>query len=170
MKPFAALMFLLLAAGGCAQRRASVGDVFPAGASAYPWIADGPVWAGTLDEAAPGLGEDAEFWRTQAVEKVWLIGYTHASRPRERLVVRAFALPTRSAAESAFAALRSAAAQDFQAGERGCWLDDGVLVWRGRVVYEVFTQSSSALRPEQAAYLVAYIDKQAHAQAMEDPR
>lgn len=155
----AAMIFALLVSAGCGQKRITIADTFPPGAYASPWELENGVWSGSFEQAASGLGEDAEAWRRFNPQRVWLALYRHDTRREQRLTVRAFAFASADEAQQAYEHFRPAAAKELRAGDAGCWLEDGVLVRWGRMVLEIFGGSPGAGSAEQAFYLFAFIEK-----------
>jgi hypothetical protein len=145
---------------GCNAKRVTVADTFPPGSYASPWVLQGEVWSGTLDQAADGLGEEAEEWQAFGPGQVWLAVYAHDTRPGCRLIARAFAFSSVEQARQAFAHFRPPNADKLEAGDEACWTDDGVLVLWGRLVYDIFgNDPTSFAGAEQALYLLACIEK-----------
>ncbi|MBI5866574.1 MAG: hypothetical protein HZB38_19075 [Planctomycetes bacterium] len=161
---------ILLIAAGCAGRKAVI-DAFPVGAMASPWILDAAPWSGTFDQAASALGDDASGWRTFSPNHVWLGSYHHESRARNRLTARIFSFDNADAASRAFEHFRPPLAKEFKAGDGGCWTDDGVTFRWGKLVVEVFGSNPNEVSiPEQAVYLVAFIEKRMAADLPENPK
>ena len=134
---------------GCTARHITIADTFPKGSYASPWVLQGKVWSGSLEQAADGIGDEATQWGTFGPERVWLAVYQHDTRVAHKLVVRAWEHfcpdDTRS----------------LQAGDEGCWTDDGILVLWGRMVFDIFGSGPSTLTsPGQAVYLLAFFEKQ----------
>jgi hypothetical protein len=129
------------------------------------------VWDGSFERAAAGLGEEAEQWRAFDPEHVWLAVYQHDTRPEHKLTVRAFAFSPAEQARRAFEHFRPPDADAFQVGDEGCWTEDGVLVLWGRMVFDIFGNDPSAFAsPEQAVYLLAFIEKKMPAGLPDAPR
>ncbi|MFQ5807617.1 MAG: hypothetical protein ACE5I3_14310, partial [Phycisphaerae bacterium] len=150
----------LVALGGCGGKRATIADTFPKGSYASPWVLQDEVWSGSFDQAAGALGEEAEQWRAFEPERVWLAVYRHDTHAEEKLTVRAFAFWSNEQARRAFEHFRPPDADELKAGSAGCWTPDGVLVLWGRVVFDLFGHEPSAFAsPEQAVYLLAFIEK-----------
>ena len=156
---------------GCEQKRVSVADTFPKGSYASPWVLQGEVWSGTLGEAASGLGEEAEQWGRFAPERVWLAVYRHDTRANHKLTVRTWAFASTEQARRAFEHFRPANPNELKAGDEGCWTPDGILVRWGRLGFDIFGSSPSAVAsPEQAVYLLAFIEKRMPAGLPDAPR
>lgn len=168
--PIIALIpFFFLA--GCNQDRASVADTFPKGSYASPWVLQGSIWSGSLEQAAGGLGEEAEQWARFAPDRVWLAIYRHHARPDHKLTVRAWAFASTDQARRAFEHFRPASPDQLKAGDEGCWTSDGILVRWGRLVFDIFGGGPTAIaRPEQAVYLLAFIEKRMPADLPDAPQ
>lgn len=150
--------FFLL--GGCNGKRITVADTFPIGSVASPWELRDVVWSGTFEQAASGLGEEARPWSAFEPQHVWLAVYQHDTHADHQLTVRAFAFSSSKQAQRAFEHFRSAGANGLEAGDQGCWTRDGVLVLWGRMVFDIFGSGPSTFAsPEQAVYLLAFIEK-----------
>ncbi|MEP0848260.1 MAG: hypothetical protein HRF50_15730 [Phycisphaerae bacterium] len=106
------------------------------------------------------MGDEAQTWRELAPQRAWLANYTHDQRPGQRLTARMFSFATTDAARTAYEHVRPRAAAELRAGDAGCWTDDGVLVLWGRLVIEIFGNAPQGVaRPEQAVYLLAFLEK-----------
>ena len=155
--------FSVLAAvvlGGCGARRPTIADTFPVGSYASPWVLQGEVWNGSFDQAASALGQEAEQWGSFEPEHAWLAVYRHDTHAHHKLTARAFAFPSAAKARRAFEHFRPIDAGQLEAAEEGCWTQDGVLVLWGRLVLDIFgNDPSSFASPEQALYLLAFIEK-----------
>ncbi len=150
----------LVTLGGCGGKRATLADAFPTGSYASPWLLQGALWDGSFEQAADALGDEAESWGAFDSEHVWLAVYRHDTRAEHRLTVRAFAFSSREQARRAFDHFRPADADELEAGDAGCWTEDGVLVLWGRLVFDIFGNDPSAFAsPEQAVYLLAFVEK-----------
>ena len=58
-----------------------------------------------------------------------------------------------------------------EAGDEACWTADGILVRWGRLVFDIFGRGPSSIAsPKQAAYLLAFFEKQMPADLPDDPR
>lgn len=162
----------LVSGSGCAEKRSMI-DAFPPGSIASPWVLIDDVWSGTFEQASPGIGAEAEKWRRFSPQRVWLASYKHDQRPQSRLTVRAFAFETAAAARAAYDHFEpiGPARRPFEAGDRGCWTDDGVMFVWGRLVFDIFasspTQEASA---EQAVYLCGHIERRMNAELAGAPR
>jgi hypothetical protein len=164
------LSLLLLLCVGCAQTRRPVTAAFPPAVVAWPWILQEEVWSGSFDEAAPGLGEDAEKWREHHPTRVWLAIYRHERDPQRRLTVRCFAFESSGSARAAFESFRPIDAKAFDAGDAGCWSGVGVMFRWGRLVLEVFGPDASWSSETQSSLLATFLIKRMPAGAPEDPR
>lgn len=156
----ACLMSSSLLLAGCASRHASLGDAFPIGSMAAPWNLSGQIWSGSLEEALPALGGDADQWRDPPAVRVWLAVYCRDSDSADRLIARAFELESDAAARSMYERIRPVAAPEFRAGNAGCWSSDGVLFVWGRFVFDIFAAQPGWPRQLQAAMLAQHIQKQ----------
>ncbi len=158
-RPLGAALIVALTAG-CAIQPARLADAFPRAAAADPWRLDGDVWVGPFSAAAYTLGDDAGAWGGLDPLRVWLAIYRHAEHAEARLVVRVFEFESPAGAERAYARFVPAVERPFQAGDEGCWLDDGVLFRRGRLVFEYFgTGDRDRATPEQAVLLVGLMER-----------
>lgn len=145
---------------GCSEKRVALIDAFPHGALAAPWALQGPVWSGTFAQAAEGLGVDADRWKAFSPERVWLAVYQHDTQRSRRMTVRAFAMETPARAQQAYLEFVPAGAKAFKAGDEGVWTTDGVFFRWGRLVFDVFnSDAKKSAIPEQAVYLVAFLEK-----------
>ncbi len=160
----------LLSTVGCAGKRASLVDAFPPAASAAPWELDGEVWAGTFDEAAPALGDDAKTWAALEPTRVWLAVYTHQQRPGRRLTVRCLAFESPDRARQAYDAFKPPAAKSFDCGDDGCWTEIGVLIHWRRLVLDIFGDSPSWNSEVESAMLAGRIEQLMPPGAPDDPR
>lgn len=150
----------LLLLAGCAPRSKSLSEAFPTGRYASPWLLQGEVWSGAPDEAATGLGNEAETIRALGPERVWLAVYEHENRSRLALTVRAYAFASEGASQSAYDRLHAPDAKPFAAGTIGCWTNDGLLIRWGRLVIEIFgNRPQDQAGPEQAVYLWAFFER-----------
>ena len=85
--------------------------------------------------------------------------------------MRIFAFSSTQQARRAFESFRPADADALQAGDEGCWTDDGILVLWGRLVFDIFGSGSGRIaNPEQAVYLLAFIERQMPADLPGAPR
>lgn len=155
----AGLSIVPLLLAGCAARHSSLVDAFPVGSVAAPWNLDGNVWNGTFAEAVPALGDDANQWRDPQPMRVWLAVYRHEA-DGNRLIARAFEFESGAAAQRMYERIRPAAADEFRAGNAGCWTSDGVLFVWGRFIFEVFASPPGWHNELQAAMLAQYFQKQ----------
>jgi hypothetical protein len=153
-------LLALAALGGCGEKRVTIADTFPTGSYASPWVLQDVVWDGSFERAAEALDDEAQQWRAFGPEHVWLAVYRHDTRAENKLTVRALAFSSREQARRAFDHFRPADADELEAGDDGCWTKDGVLVLWGRMVFDIFGNDPSAsANPEQAFYLLAFIEK-----------
>jgi hypothetical protein len=167
---FALTVLACLSASGCADRRTLV-DAFPTGAAASPWLLDSPVWSGDFESAAGAIGDDAPTWRRFAPQRVWLAVYKHESRPTERITVRVFDLGTCAQAQLAYNEFKPPLVPAFKAGDAACWTSDGLLLRWGRLVLDIFGgDAQRAAVPEQAVYLLAFLEKHMPPGMPENPR
>lgn len=155
---------------GCAERRASLAEIFPPGGAAAPWRREAEVWSGDFSAAAASLGADAAAWQRLGPTRVWLAVYQHETSSAQRLIVRVFAFESSPAAAAAHAALAPPLAKAIEAGDRACWLDDGVLIQWGRIVIEVIGAAAGPAAAEQALYLFALMEKRITPDLAESPR
>lgn len=163
-------ILLILPLVGCAQQTTTISDGFPLGRVATPWLLDGKVWEGSFERAADGLGEEAANWRPMAPEHVWLAVYRHETSPDEKLVVRAFQFPTAAKAERVYDTLKPAGADPLRGGDEACWLNDGVLVRWGKLVFEIFGNTENEFaNTTQAMYLMIFLEKQMPADLPQNP-
>jgi len=154
-----ALLVLTLAAG-CQNKRTNIAGTFPIGGMADPWILEGTVWSGDPEQAAEGVGEDAEPWSAFEPQRVWLAVYRHDIRLRHTLVIRAWAFASQEQARQAYLHFQPNVPEPLKAGDEGCWTKDGVLVLWGRMVFDIFGRGPGRLAsPEQAVYLWAFLEK-----------
>ena len=151
------LLIGLLAASGCAQRRPTVASAFPKSAVAAPWILAGEVWDGPFEAAAPALGDDASVWGVFDPAHAWLAVYQHERDPERTLTVRAMAFDSPDAARRAYLHFRPGGAEEFRAGDEGCWTEFGVLFLWGRLVFDIFSDEPTWHTEVQAAMLAGYI-------------
>ncbi len=161
---------LLLACAGCAAQRRSVAEAFPPGSAASPWLLQGTVWSGTFDEAAPGLGPDADAWQVHRPTRVWLAVYRHEDEPARTVTVRGFSFASADAARAAYDALRPPDAKVYEAGDAGCWTEVGVLFQWGRLVFDVFGHDASWGSQVQASLVAALLTKRMPPAAPGDPQ
>ncbi|MBW7906449.1 MAG: hypothetical protein LC135_15710 [Phycisphaerae bacterium] len=161
----------VLLLGGCAAPRVTLAEALPQGGRATPWELVGSVWSGDLDAAEQAIGEQAAHWRPLQPRRVWLALYRHDQKPAARLSVCVFAFESPDAAHAAYESLRPGQAAPFNAGDAGCWTDDGVrFVW-GRLVFDVFgNQPRGLARAEQAAYLAGFIEQRMPPDLPSEPR
>jgi hypothetical protein len=168
------LSWLVLAAltqAGCTSRLGTIADAFPKGSYASPWVLRDAVWTGTLEQAAGAIGAEAAAWEPFAPERVWLAVYEHDTNSADKLIVRAWAFASTTQAHRAFEHFRPEDARSLEAGDEGCWTADGILVIWGRMVFDIFgTSPTSDASPEQALYLLAFLEKQMHPDLPSAPR
>ncbi len=151
----------VLTLAGCTARHITIADTFPKGSYASPWVLQGKVWSGSLEQAADGIGDEATQWGTFEPERVWLAVYQHDTRVAHKLIVRAWAFASAAQARRAFEHFCPDDTRSLQAGDEGCWTDDGILVLWGRMVFDIFGSGPSTLTsPGQAVYLLAFFEKQ----------
>ncbi len=155
MRPWLGLFALVLCVG-CSQSRGVV-DAFPPSAIATPWVLQDRVWHGTIDEAAPGLGDDVIFWRSRGAQDVWLARYCHRERPNRCLTIRCFAFDDEGRAAAAYEAYKPTDAEPFTAGDEGCWTPIGVMFHWDRLVFDVFGPDESSTNQWQAAMLASFV-------------
>ena len=156
---------------GCGATHLSIADTFPKNGRATPWILSGEVWSGPFEQAAAALGRDAEAWGAFAPRQVWLAVYQHETRPANRLTVRAWEFATVAQAREVYEFFHPAGAAILKAGNEACWTVDGILVRWGRMVFDIFGRGPSTLAsPEQAVYLLAFIEQSMPAELPENPR
>lgn len=166
----AAILGAIAFGSGCSQSRLLV-EAFPTGRVASPWVLDGAAWSGTFDQAAPGMGADAAAWEKYAPEHVWLAIYRHESRPRQKLIARLLSFSTTAAAHSAYDAIAPLRRKEFKAGDEGCWTGDGVLFRWSRLNIEVFSADPATQpAPEQAVFLVGFLEKRISPELAEKPQ
>lgn len=162
---------MCVAFGGCNAKRVTVADTFPKGSYATPWVLQGEVWSGSLARAALALGAEAEQWGGFEPEWLWLGVYQHDTRGDHELIVRVWAFPSPERAQQAYEHFRPGNADMLEAGDEGCWTDDGILLRWGELVFDIFGRGPSGLAgPEQAVYLLAFLEKQMPADLPDDPR
>lgn len=154
----------------CASRQRTLVEAFPPGSVAAPWTLDGAVWSGTLAEAAPGLGPDADTWEVFHPTRVWLAKYRHEDKPDRLLTVRCFAVASADDAREAVARFRPAGAKPVSFGDEGYWTELGVLFRWGRLVIEVFGPEASWGSEVQSSLLAAYLTKRMPPGIPDDPR
>ncbi len=155
---------------GCGVTTRPVIDAFPTDDIAAPWILKGDVWSGSLVDAAPGLGRDANNLEQFGVTGVWLARYQHEERQHRRLTVRCFAFETRESATYAYEFLRPEDARPLEAGDEGCWTEYGILFRWGRLVLEIFGPTPSWDSQMQSAILSAAITRRMPNGAPNHPR
>lgn len=161
---------LLVLVAGCSQRRGSVVDAFPPAALATPWELRGEVWSGTFDEAAVGLGDEADDWRPFGPRHAWIARYCHDQRPSRCLTVRVFSFDSPAAAGQAYAAFQPEDASLFEAGDAGCWTEIGVLFRWGRLVADIFGPSGSMDDQLQSGLLAGFVVERMPPAVPADPR
>ena len=160
-----------VALSGCNATRVTIADTFPKGSYATPWVLRGEVWSGSLAQAGVALGAEAEQWGVFEPERLWLGVYQHDTRGDHELVVRVWAFSSPERTRRAYEHFRPGNADPIEAGDEGCWTDDGILVCWGRLVFDIFGRGLSGLAsPEQAVYLLAFFEKQMPADLPDDPR
>lgn len=161
---------LLAFAAGCSQQRTVV-EAFPTGQAGSPWLLDGAVWSGTFDQAAAGMSAEAEVWRKFSPKHAWLAIYRHESRPSQKLTVRMLKFADENAAHAAYDGIAPLPRRKFEAGDEGCWTEDGVLFRWGLLTIEVFSSNSAGQAvAEQAVYLVGFLEKKMPPGLPRDPR
>ncbi len=172
--PRAAILLLAVTqafAPGCASRTPRLSQIFPRDTTAWPWVLRQNVWEGTIDQAAPALGRDAEIWQKLRPDHVWLAVYDHATREDTQLVVRVFRFPTADDARAAYEAVRPPDAEPFRIGDAGCWTSDGLLFRWGRLVFDVLIRSRSGhIDPEQTIAVVSFLEHRMPPGLPQDPR
>lgn len=158
MMCFSAFVLLALAAG-CSQNR-TVLEAFPTGQASSPWLLHGALWSGTFEQATAGMGAEADAWRKFSPKSAWLAVYRHELRATQKLTVRILEFSDVQEAHAAYDANAPLPRRRFEAGDEGCWTEDGVLFRWGLLTIEVFS-SNSAGQPvaEQAVYLVGFLEK-----------
>lgn len=157
----ACLALATVTLAGCEGKRVTIADTFPQAGYASPWHLENPVWSGSLGEATPGLGEEAERWAAFEPEHVWLANYRHDTHPRHRLTARVWAFLSAADARRAFEHFRPENAGALEAGDEACWMDDGILVLWGCTILDIFSSGTpAAAGAEQAVYLLAFFEKQ----------
>jgi len=167
----ASLVLASATLGGCSRKHVTVADTFPKGSHASPWVLEGEVWSGSLEQAASGLGNEAEQWAELDPERVWLAVYRHDTRTKHKLTVRGWAFSSVEQARRAYDRLHPDGADELEAGDDACWTDDGVLVLWGQMVFEIFGSGQpNRASPEQAVYLLAFIEKKTPAGLPDAPR
>ena len=161
----------LALASGCAHRRPRLTQVFPRDTAAWPWVLRQNIWEGTIDQAVPALGRDAEIWQKLRPDHVWLAVYDHATREDTQLVVRVFRFATADDARGAYEAVRLPDAEPFRIGDAGCWTSDGLLFRWGRLVFDVLIRSRSGrVDPEQTIAVVSFLEHRMPPGLPQDPR
>lgn len=156
---------------GCNTGRVTIADTFPKGNYASPWVLRGEVWSGSLEQAANAIGDETDEWGAFEPERVWLAVYHHDTRIAHKLIVRAWSFASAEQARRAFENFRPEDVKTLQAGDEGCWTDDGILVLWGRMVFDIFGRGPATLAsPEQAVYLLAFLEKQMPADLPGTPR
>lgn len=169
-RPAVMLACIAIAVTGCTDRRALI-DAFPTGAAASPWLLDGSVWSGDFESAASAIGDDAPGWRRLAPRRVWLAVYKHESRPTQRITIRVFDLGSRAQAQVAYDEFKPPLVPGFSAGDSACWTSDGLLLRWGRLVLDIFGgDAQRGAVPEQAVYLLAFLEKNMPPGVPENPR
>ena len=167
----ACLALAVLTLTGCSAKHGTIADTFPKSGSASPWILNGEVWSGTLEQAAAAIGEDAVAWGAFEPRQVWLAIYRHETRPANELTVRAWEFASVARAQEVYKFFSPGDADSLKAGDDACWTQDGILVLWGRMVFDIFGRGPAALAsPEQAVYLLAFIEKGMPADLPENPR
>jgi hypothetical protein len=170
LKDFAIALFVVFCASGCTDRRTLL-DAFPVGAAAAPWLLDSPVWSGDFETAAGSIGNDAAEWRRFNPQRVWLAVYKHDSRPAQRVTIRIFDVGSNEQAQNAYQHFKPPLAPSFGGGDEACWTSDGLLLVWGRLVLDIFGgDAQRAAVPEQAVYLLAFLEKNMPAGLPENPR
>lgn len=155
---------------GCASKSPRLDRALPVGHQASPWVLDGIIWSGRIEDAAESLGEEAAAWSDPMPQRIWLAVYRHDTKPEVRLVLRALSYDSRETAARVYDVHRPARAEDFRAGEAGHWTDAGVMFRAGRVVFEVFAAGPAELvAPEQAAYLATIVTRGLSPQVVDNP-
>lgn len=167
---FTLAIVVILSACGCTDRRTLI-DAFPTGSAAAPWLLDSPVWSGDFESAAGAIGDDATTWRRFAPQHVWLAVYKHDSRPAQRVTIRVFDLGSTDQARRAYSEFKPPLAPNFGGGDEACWTSDGLLLVWGRLVLDIFGgDAQRAAVPEQAVYLLAFLEKNMPPGLPENPR
>ena len=128
------------------------------------------MWSGTFEEAASGLGDDADAWRPFQPTDAWLAIYCHKSIPGRCLTARVFAFATTTDAQQAYAHFQPEGAQAFDAGDEGCWTELGVLFAWGRLVAEVFGPDLTMDSQLQSGLVAGFIINDMPEGAPFDPR
>lgn len=165
------VLLAVLTLTGCWGKHVTIADTFPKAAYASPWELQGEVWSGSFERATGALGEEAQAWGTFEPQRVWLAVYQHDAHRDHKLTVRAFAFSSAGQARRAFEHFRPPKADQLKAGDEGCWTEDGVLVVWGRMVFDVFGSGPSVFAgPEQALYLLAFIEKKMPADLPDAPQ
>ena len=155
--PFFCAAGMALALVGCAPQNRTLIEAFPPARVATPWVLEGQVWAGSFDDAAPGLGEDADAWGEFRPTRVWLARYTHEDRPQRVLTVRCLAFETPQQARRAYEKFAPLLARAFDGGDEGCWTGVGVLVRYGALVIEVFGPKQTFDNEVQSSLIASYM-------------
>ena len=169
----AALTLSLLIFVGCSQKRVDLVEVLPKGLRATPWVLSGEIWSGTPEQALAGLGREVEVWDAFDPQQVWLAVYQHETHSDHELITRIWSFPSAAQARRAYQHFRPTDATSFEVrrGGEGCWTPDGLLVVWGRLVIDIFGRGpGDRASPEQAMYLLAFIEKDMPADLPDQPR
>lgn len=169
--PLIVIGLLAAGVGGCAPAHPTIATALPRG-EAPPWhLRDGRVWSGTFEDARHALGPQAETLKPFEPQRVWLASYDEPDRPDQTISVRAYAFDSSDAARRAFAALRPATSDPFNAGDEACWTADGLLVRWGRVVFDLFTTAGTGpVMPERVTPLFSVIERRMTPSLASDPQ
>lgn len=146
--------FVALLAIGCQRPNATLADRIPRGTDAYPWVADGAVDCGPFEAAAAAAGDTPGPLEALHPVEFCRQAFLNPAESRRRVTLRAFRFVDETAAKDAVLALRPALNGNFDAGDEGVWLDDGVLVRSGTVVFELRVRDDESPGPAEAAVFV----------------
>ncbi len=156
---------------GCSARTKTVTDTFPKGRAASPWVLRGEVWSGSAEDAAQGLGNEAESIKSLGPDHVWLAVYDHENRGKRTMTVRAYSFESDDASQRAYDRLRPSSAKSFTGGSASCWTNDGLLIRWGRMLFDLFgSNPQDQAGPEQAVYLWAFVERAMPRGLPENPR
>lgn len=143
----------LISAAACRAPQASLADSVPRGTDAHPWVAEPQVACGPLADAET-LGQDAEAWAALNPVEVCEQAYANPDEPGRTVALHAVRFADLQAAEAAMSAARPVPFTPFDAGDEGAWLDDGILIRIGPVVYVLRVRDEGAPGPPESAVFV----------------
>lgn len=165
------VLMCAVACSGCESPQRSVAETFPPGELIAPWQFEGEkVWSGSFADARPALGDDADTWGEYSPQRVWIANYRHRQKEGRRLVIRAFAFADVDIARAVLARFRPENAEPVEIREEGFHTQVGVMMRRGRMVYDVFSDETGFATEFQTEVMARYVEKTLSSERALDPK